>query len=157
MLRDLWIFIGCAVVGGSSSATTESSRDQDVARSTQPTDARRERPAGEGVICALGILSAMKEVGNRCFAAQDSEFQSELARSVMRLDEYVLSNSEQTAADLEAFKKDQSEVGAPLAELCRDDLTGMYKDMAARGPEPIKSGTNELVARPGQPTWGDCL
>lgn len=157
MLRTHWILIAALLAAGCGRAETAPTGDGDrVSLAARPAPAR-ERPAGEGVICALGIFSAMKEVGGRCFPGQDSDFQAELGRAVARLDEYVLTNSEWTAADLETFKKDQSEVGAPVSQLCREDLTVMYRHMAEGGPAPLKSGTDELVARPGKPSWGDCL
>jgi hypothetical protein len=99
----------------------------------------------------------MAEVGKRCFPGQDPAFQSDLARSVERLEEYVLRNSERTAEDLAAFKKEQAHVGAPEAAVCHEEAMDMYRHLAARGPEPVKSMTDELVVRPGTPKWGDCL
>jgi hypothetical protein len=157
MHRGRWICIAATLVFGCTRIPTGPAGDVNSSRPAHGAGFARERPAGEGVICALGISSAMKEVGDRCFAGQDPDFQAELARAVARLDEYVLTNSEWTPSDLEAFKKDQSEVGAPEARLCREDLTRMYKEMAAQGPGPVKESTDELVARPGKPSWGDCL
>jgi len=149
-----WRLIAALLLFGCTPAPAGPLADGDISR---VAGSARQAPAGEGVICTLGIFSAMKEVGNRCFPGQDADFQSELGRAVERLDEYVLTNSEWTASDLETFKKDQSLVDAPQPKVCREELIGMYKQMAADGPSPVKSGTDELVARPGMPTWGDCL
>lgn len=150
--------VALATLGlGCSPATTGSQGSERLASSV-PEKVAPYRPApGEGVICALAIFSAMSEVGSRRFPGEDAEFQSELARSVTRLDEYVLRNSERTIEDLSAFKKEQAHIGAPQAAVCHEEAIDMYRHMASRGPERLKSGTDELVARPGEPKWGDCL
>jgi hypothetical protein len=117
----------------------------------------REAPPGEGVICSLGIYNAIAEVGRRCFAGRDPEFQAELGRAVARIDEYVLANSEWTADDLARFKRDQSRVGEPEATVCTDEMKGYYSYSASRGAEEIRTATDRLLERPGPPTWGDCL
>ena len=119
--------------------------------------AARERPAGEGVICAMGIYNAVAEVGRRCFPGRDAEFQAELGRTVSRIDDYVLANSGWTSEDLARFKREQSHVGEPEPIVCSEEMKGFYGHMAATSVETVRTEIDRLLARPGPPTWGTCL
>ena len=105
----------------------------------------------------MAIINAIAEVGRTCFPGRDPEYQAELGRSVARIDEYVLRNSTMTAADVTRFKRDQSLLGAPASELCHGDYPPMYEEAVARGTAVLRSETDRMLARPGQPTFGDCL
>lgn len=119
--------------------------------------ATSEREAGVGVICALGIYNAVAEVGRQCFPEQDAAFKAELNQSLAKLDSYVLRNSESTAADLVRFKQEQSLVGRPKDLVCTDELMDMYRATVSAGRTKLTKHVDALVARPGKPTWGDCL
>src|SRR4051812_43074828 len=71
-----------------------------------------ERPAGEGVICMMGLVNAAAEVGRRCNPGQNAEFQVELERTVVRIDQYVLQNSKTSREQISEFKRKQARVGA---------------------------------------------
>jgi len=109
------------------------------------------------MICALGIYNAVAEVGKRCFPAQDADFKAKLTQSLAKLDTYVLQNSQFTAADLPRFKQEQSGVGRAKDLVCTDDMMGMYRAAVSAGAEKLTKHVDALVARPGKPTWGDCL
>lgn len=116
-----------------------------------------ESPPGVGVICALGIYNAIAEVGRQCFADQDTEFKFGLAQALVRLDDYVLRNSKFTADDLARFKREQSGVGRPKELVCTEEMIGMYRATMNAGSDKLRGHIDALVARPGKPTWGDCL
>ena len=115
-----------------------------------------EPPPGEGVICALGIYSAVAEVGKQCFPSQDLEFQEGVNRAVAKLDAYVLKNSETTKDDLARLKYEQSRVGKPKDIVCSSDMLKLYQGMARNGAG-VEAAVDKLVSRPGKPTWGSCL
>jgi hypothetical protein len=117
----------------------------------------RVRPPGEGVICAMGLYNIIAEVGRRCMPGQDPAFQAELNRAITQIDDYVLRNSTLTPADLNRFKREQALLGAPEARLCRNDLIAQYRHAASMGGDRLREETRLLLARPGPPTWGDCL
>ena len=116
-------------------------------------------PPGEGVICAWAIYSAMAEVGSRCHPGEDVEVQKELTRAVASIDAYVIANSTPapTPEQIEGFKRSQGSVGDTKAQLCRGDMDELYGAIAAQGAPEIRRFIDELVARPGPPTWGDCI
>lgn len=123
----------------------------------QPTAEKREPAAGEGVVCALAIYSAVAEIGGQCFPENDKDFQTHLRNSVARLDAYVLANSKITQTDLDRFKRSQSLRGQPKAKVCSPEMIAMYQSMAKAGPIEMDNAIDKLVARPGDPTWGTCL
>lgn len=128
------------------------------AASTSPTpQATREAPPGEGVICAWAIYSLVEEVGRRCAPGRYPEAQTELRRTVQRLDEYVRANSDFTPEQIAQFKSEQAHVGVPEAELCQGDGLEMFEHIAQIDPIELSTGIDALVARPGAPTWGTCL
>lgn len=119
----------------------------------------RETEPGEGAYCGWAIYTAMLEVGTRCHAGDDVEVQRELARSVSRIEAYVIANSNPspTAEEIENFKREQGAVGRSLDNLCHGDAEEMYRSVVALGSSNIRESVDALVARPGPPTWGTCL
>jgi hypothetical protein len=118
---------------------------------------RRVRPAGEGVICLWALTSAAAEIGRLCRPGRNPAFQAELERSVSRFDDYVLSNSHVTAEDVASFKREQGFAGASESQVCTGEHPAFYDLLAARGAEALRSEVDQLLSRPGTPTWGDCL
>jgi hypothetical protein len=116
-----------------------------------------EPAPGEGVICAMGIYNALAEYGRRCSPPPNPEFQAELERSTIRIDQFVLANSKISLDEIAKFKLKQSRVGAPDASICRMDIGNMYQIASKVGAKDLRDGMDKLLARPGEPTWGDCL
>jgi hypothetical protein len=108
------------------------------------------------VLCLWGLTSAAAEIGRQCRVGQNPAFQAELERSVSRFDDYVLANG-MTAEQVAQFKRQQGLSGAPEARLCTGELISFYDHMAAGGPEGLRAAVDELVSRPGRPSWGDCF
>lgn len=111
------------------------------------------------MICAWAIYTVMNEVGPRCHPGEDAAIQAEVARAVEKIDAYVLANLTPTPTreDLDAFKRKQGHVGAPAEQLCTGSAEEMYEALVAQGPAPIRQSVDELLERPGEPTWGTCL
>jgi hypothetical protein len=117
----------------------------------------RDSPPGEGVICAAGLYAAAAEVGRRCLAHPDPAVQAELDAAVARFDAYMLADPDWNRAALDRFKREQALVGSPAAELCASDAVMIYRGLAEAGAESLRISSQQLVSRPGRPTWGDCL
>lgn len=119
----------------------------------------REYEPGEGVICALAIYSVVTEVGRRCHPAEDVEVQEELARTILRLDAFVLANTngQVTQQQIDEFKRQQGHFGASEEFLCHGDADQMYRAVVAQGADELRQAVDGLVSRPGEPTWGTCL
>jgi hypothetical protein len=113
-------------------------------------------PPGEGVICAAALYTYADEVMSKCHAGKQPKLQAELRRGVKRIDAYLLKNSTMTRADLVAFKREQAGVGRPAEVLCGVDDEGLYKALTNKSPQELRSFFDNLLARPGKPTWGTC-
>jgi hypothetical protein len=122
-----------------------------------PPSAIASPPPGEGVFCMYAFLVVAQQVGRRCFAGQDSDLQAQLDASVSAFDEYVRRNSDATPADIAKFKADQGHEGAPSAVLCHGDALRLYEMFRSKGATFVRSWSESMVARPGRPTWGDCV
>lgn len=129
-----------------------------VALATGPAVAQpsSEKP-GEGVICAWAIMTTMAEVGDRCFPGEDPDYQRELHSAVSRLDAYVAKNSKRTPAEIQAFKRQQAHVGAPVEAICHGDVVEMYRALHKRGAPSVRAIVDQVAAHDGEPTWGTCL
>lgn len=146
---SFFVFVGAAVpMSGSAgpAPTAPQSPDAEI----------RAQPPGEGVLCGWAFLVAAREVGRRCFAGQDAEFQAALQDSVSRLDAYAARNGPLTPSQIADFHKRMGKEGAATAEVCQGDLAKLYGLYRSVGGAAVRSMTDAFVARPGRPTWGDC-
>ena len=145
--------IAAALAATLSVQAVGSVEGQNRTTNAKPTDPR----PGEGVLCVWAFVAVAAEAGRRCRPGRDPEFQLELAHAMSRFEEYVRRNSDHTRAEIEQFERDQGMGGATDAALCRPEVAGVYDVMAARGKETLRTQVNQTLARPGQPTWGDCI
>jgi len=77
---------------------------------------------------------------------------------VIILEEYVAANSDITPDEIAKFEAEQGHVGASEVELCHGDLMQYFEDgLADSDPATVREETDQMVARPGPPTMGDCL
>ncbi len=121
---------------------------------------QREREPGEQVICIWAIYGVAAEVGKRCHANEDPGVQAELQRSLSRIREYVLANSDPavTPEQVETFERNQTHSDAPQdAAFCRGDAEQLYQSITEQGEQTIRTSTDDLLARPGNPSWGTCF
>ena len=109
------------------------------------------------MFCGLAILTVVTEVGRRCFPGQDAAIQAEISLGLAKVERFVLTNGQLAAKELDAFKRDQGQVGAPKASLCRGGGVELYESMKSATPEELRAGIDKSVSRPGKPTWGSCL
>jgi hypothetical protein len=142
-----FLIVAIAVLSGQASAKDE---------------AQTEEPAGEssiGIYCAWALFLTLREVGSQCYTGQDSEFQEELRQTVARIETFVRQNSKEplSEADIDEFKREQGHVGAAKEFLCHGDLVEMYRNLAARGPTPLRKEIDALLARPREPGWATCF
>ena len=116
-----------------------------------------ETQPGEGVLCLWTYTVASAEIGRRCRSGRNPELQAELERAVERFDAYVLRNApEATPEMVERFKREQGLSGASTAVICESEITGLYDRIEGLGIAHLRSQVDEMLARPGRPTWGDC-
>lgn len=108
-------------------------------------------------MCIWGITAAIVEVGKYCPVSADPAFQAALVESVAVMDRYVAVNGGLDEAGITAFKRHHAGMGADPAFLCTPDMMRMWEDSRARGAAALHKEVAKAVARPGKPTFGDCL
>lgn len=74
-----------------------------------------------------------------------------------KLEAYVAASGHMTADEIAKFEADQGGVGAPEAELCHGELRQSFDEGMPLDPTAWRDTVDKAVARPGIPTWGDCL
>jgi hypothetical protein len=111
---------------------------------------------GAGLLCAWAMLSVVSEVGDQCFAGQDRDFQSQVRIMVAQMDAYVAANQPATPEMIASFHKDQGLRGAPASTLCQGDLPELYKHVRDQGVGKLHAVFDEMISRPGKPTWDTC-
>ena len=126
---------------------------------TPPTpSAEREKPPGEGVLCAWGIYTAMASVGSTCFPGENPGLQADLRRYSAQLEAYVVRNDRNaTPQSIAEFRREQGQAETPAAKLCRADIVRMYRGFEKADRQALKAAVAEATARDAQPTWGTCL
>jgi hypothetical protein len=113
--------------------------------------APREPPPGEGVVCLWAMVSLSAEVGRRCFPGENPGFQTALAQSENRIDDYVRANQKDiTPEQIAQFKATQGHVGRPTEQVCIPDAIALYRAFEANGPELRTTVDRAVAAGPAE-------
>ncbi|MDP3802345.1 hypothetical protein [Brevundimonas sp.] len=144
MMRSKWAAVVAVVLAAGVPAA-----------SAAPQSAPREKAAGEGVLCAIALYSGIAEAARTCTPETAPEFQAELRRQVERLDAYALANG-MTTEGLAGFKS-QNLAGLGDPSMCAAYREEGLEEVLTADPEAMRTTVDELVARPGTPTWGSCI
>lgn len=119
----------------------------------QPAQAAKP---GEGVLCSAMILSYVVETGRRCYANEDAEFQKRIGAMELRFDDYIKTNGKMTTEQLAKFKREQAGTGSAQFT-CDGDAESMYQSLRAADWLKVSKDMGDMLALPGEPTFGDCL
>lgn len=113
------------------------------------------RPGGDGVLCALALMSRRVAVAHQCSPDTAPEAQAEVRRQVERLEGYVLANG-MTLPELVALKRQAlSDLSDP--QMCAAQREEGFRDISEADIAPLRTQIDGLTARPGTPTWGSCI
>lgn len=119
--------------------------------------AAQEQPPGRGVLCLGTFVYFAERVGTTCRAGQDAAFQKRVADHARRFDEYIVRNTGGDPAKLAQFKKSQNVDSAGSKFLCQGDVAASYDKMKRQDPASLDKAVDDLLARDGPPTFGDCV
>jgi hypothetical protein len=114
-------------------------------------------PPGRGVLCLGTFIYFVEENGMQCRAGEDAEFQARIATYARRFDDYIIRNTGGDPAVLARFKDGQNLNSKDRDYICGGDVAKSYDSFKAQKPEEIDKAVDELLARDGQPSFGDCL
>ncbi|UIP05668.1 hypothetical protein LY632_08065 [Erythrobacter sp. SDW2] len=104
-----------------------------------------------------GFIYFAEEQGRLCHAGLDPDYQLRLKGYVERIDAYIIRNTDGTGDWLTAFKDDENiQKGRPdLCDAGDDyDFYGAFREVE---PAELDNDMDEMLARDGKPTFGDCV
>jgi hypothetical protein len=115
---------------------------------------------GKGaVLCVWGIYQAAKAVGAECHKGADAAFQSELERSLNRIDEFIVANSKHpvTRKDLETRRIEGLRQLRSSGNICVGDAAKLYNALHDSGAAALQAQTTDLLSIPREPVMNPCL
>lgn len=114
-------------------------------------------PPGQGVLCLGTFIYFVENSGTQCRAGEDAEFQARIAKHARRFDDYITRNSGGDAGVLKRFKDGQGLNGRDRKYVCDGDVAEIYDNFKDQKPQELDKAVDELLARDGRPSFGDCV
>lgn len=114
-------------------------------------------PPGRGVLCLGTFIYFAEKTGKQCRAEADPEFQDRIANYARRFDDYIIRNTGGDPAVLAKFKEDQNLNSDDHSYICEGDVAQTYDNFKAIETEKLDGIVDELLARDGPPSFGDCV
>lgn len=111
-------------------------------------------------MCMAALLNVAVEIGKACYPEDNPVGQVRLQMQLKRLDDYMLLDPNWSPENLAKFKREQGGVGLQDRDSCDrlgKDTKGLYNGFVDLDSEELIESVDELTAKPGKPTWGDCL
>jgi hypothetical protein len=116
-----------------------------------------QQEPGEGVLCLGAFIYFAEKTGAQCRAGQDPTFQARIAAYARRFDDYIIRNTGGDPSTLARFKAGQNLNSTDDSYICGGDVARGYDHMKAQKPEDLAKAVDEVLAREGSPSFGDCV
>ena len=116
-----------------------------------------QQEPGQGVLCLGTFIYFVEKTGAQCRPGQDAEFQARIAAYAGRFDEYIIRNTGGGPEALARFKSEQNLSSNDHNYICGGDVAASYDHFKAAKPEDLAKSVDELLARDGPPSFGDCV
>ncbi|WOF44942.1 hypothetical protein KNJ79_08715 [Sphingopyxis indica] len=116
-----------------------------------------EQPPGRGVLCLGTFVYFAEKTGKMCRAGLDADFQARLAILSDKFDAYIIRNTSGTPDTLSKFKASQNLDSEDRSYICEGDAAMMYDHFRAMPAADLDKAVDELLARDGPPSFGDCV
>jgi hypothetical protein len=114
-------------------------------------------PPGEGVLCLGTFVYFVEKTGTECRAGKDPEFQARIAGYARKFDAYIIRNTGGDPAVLESFKHGQNLDSTDKDYICGGDVAASYDHFKAANAKELDEAVDDLLARDGPPSFGDCV
>ena len=123
---------------------------------------QKEIAAGSGVLCMAGLMSIAAAVGKHCLSEYNVEGQARLQNNLRRLEDYIAKQPDWGRERVKKFMEvEGGDLYTPEVQckfIAEDgDTIGMVKGFIDKDPIEATKWVDEMTARPGKPTIGDCL
>jgi hypothetical protein len=112
---------------------------------------------GRGVLCLGTMIYFVEKTGNQCRAGKDPEFQARVASYARRFDDYIIRNMGGDPTLLAKFKESQNLSSEDQDYICKGDASQIYDGFKAGNVDELDDYVDELLARDGPPSFGDCV
>ena len=116
-----------------------------------------QQEPGQGVLCLGTFIYFIEKTGAQCRTGQDAEFQARIAAYARRFDDYIVRNTGADPKALARFKDRQNLNSEDQNYICGGDVASSYDHFKAEKPEDLAKAVDELLARDGPPSFGDCV
>ena len=116
-----------------------------------------QQEPGEGVLCLGTFIYFVEKTGAQCRAGQDAEFQARVAGYARRFDDYIVRNTGGDPKALASFKDGQNLNSKDQNYICGGDVASSFDHFKAANPDELAKAVDELLARDGPPSFGDCV
>ncbi len=113
--------------------------------------------AGSGVLCLGTFVYFVEKTGKLCRAGEEPEFQARIAGYARRFDDYIIRNTGGDPEVLTKFKESQNLTSENQNYICKGDVAESYDRFKAQGVDKLDGAVDELLARDGPPSFGDCV
>lgn len=112
---------------------------------------------GRGVLCLGTFIYFVEKTGTQCRAGEDPEFQARIASYARRFDEYIIRNTGGDPSVIAELKESQNLTSQDRGYICEGDVADAYDHFKARSVDELDAAVDELLARDGPPSFGDCV
>ena len=123
---------------------------------TDPEFARIDRERG-AVLCAWLILIEIRAIHQQCHVGEQPELLAAFDRSLDRFNTFIVANSNETRASIEAQTARQSTLSRAQAAQCEGDGEEFYQYLTAQGAAGIDAWTETTLAVARPPVLNPCL
>lgn len=123
---------------------------------------KKETVPGSGVLCMAGLMSISAAVGKHCLSEYNVEGQARLQKNLRRLEDYIAKQPDWGRERVKKFMEEEGgDLYTPEAQCIiideDGDSIGMVKGFIDEDAFKATKWVDEMTARPGKPTIGDCL
>lgn len=107
-----------------------------------------------GLICTWAIAASMVEVGRQCGVQRNAAFETEVARTVSLIEDYVRQRSPEGVGNMADYRARHIDGDR---RLCHADPITMYQQLSRADPQMIREDIDRFLATSPPVEWGDCL
>ena len=119
-----------------------------------PAPAAEGAQARTGLTCVWTMLRTSAAVGRRCGVREIPGLLDTLDHNISRMEEHAREAAPAVFGQMGERARQLD--GQPVAQLCTAEARNAYEEMRDGEPEALRERTDQVIAEPGPPEWGEC-
>lgn len=143
--------VALILLAGAMSATPGSAGTTHPHPATPAADTPAPRT---GLTCVWTMLRTSAAVGRRCGVAEIPGLLDTLDHNISRMEDHARETAPAVFAQMGERRRLLD--GQPAAQICTAEARSSYEEMREGEPEALRDLTDQVIAEPGPPEWGDC-